>query len=89
MNGLFVWVWLSGFSANIQVLAGFLLPLLLCVFILRTVRDPATSEDALTELLVKEIVAEQPLLLPSACRILGLEHAAADEPEPSEQAESV
>ncbi len=74
---------------NIGLILACLLPLLLCVFILRTVRDPATSEDALTELLVEEIVAEQPLLLPSACRIPGLEHTTAEEPEPSEQAESV
>ena len=45
---------------NIGLILACLLPLLLCVFILRTVRDPATSEDALTELLVEEIVAEQP-----------------------------
>ena len=76
---------------SIGLILACLLPLLLCVFILRTVRDPLTSEDALTELLVEEIVAKEPLLLPSACRIPGLEHTTAEELESasSEQAESV
>ncbi len=75
---------------NIGLILACLLPLLLCVFILRTVRDPPTSEDALTELLVDEIVAEKPLLLPVADRIPGLEHTTTQEREsvPSEQGES-
>ena len=53
-----------------------LLPLVLCVVILRSLRNPVTDEEALTEFLVQEIVAEQPLLLSAETRPPALEHAA-------------
>jgi len=61
---------------NIGLILACLLPLVLCVVILRSLRNPVTDEEALTELLVQEIVAEQPLLLSAEPRPPALEHAA-------------
>ena len=68
---------------NIGLILACLLPLVLCVVILRSLRNPVTDEEALTEFLVQEIVAEQPLLLSAAPRAPALEHAADREEVPA------
>ncbi len=64
---------------NIGLILACLLPLVLCVVILRSLRNPVTDEEALTEFLVQEIVAEQPLLLSLEQPTAALEHTSAQE----------
>ncbi len=68
---------------NIGLILACLLPLVLCVVILRSLRSPVTDEEALTEFLVQEIVADQPLLLSAVPRAPALEHAADREEVPA------
>ncbi len=51
------------------------LPLLLCVYVLRAVQTPETSDATLTELLVREFTADEPRLLAHPGRMLPQEEA--------------
>ena len=68
---------------NIGLILACLLPLVLCVVILRSLRNPVADEEALTEFLVHEIVADQPLLLSTEPRTPALEYAAGREEVPT------
>jgi hypothetical protein len=68
---------------NIGLILACLLPLVLCIVILRSLRNPVADEEALTEFLVHEIVAEQPLLLSVEPRSPALEHTAGEEETPA------
>ena len=61
---------------NLGLVLACLLPLVLCFVILRSLQDPDADEEALTEFLVHEIVAEQPRLLSAEPQSPALEHTA-------------
>jgi hypothetical protein len=67
---------------NFGLILACLLPLVLCVVILRALRNPVTAEEALIEFLVQEVVAEQPLLLSTEPRAPALERAVDREETP-------
>jgi hypothetical protein len=68
------------------LLAACLLPLLVCVFVLRQMHRDVPDDAAVTELLVSELTSEHPRLLSDAIPKLGLEHAAPDDsvPDPAQ-----
>ena len=60
------------------LLVACVLPLLLCFAVLRSLRTPEQTEEALSELLVHELVTDRPLVLPPP-----LSRAAIQPPAPS------
>jgi hypothetical protein len=66
-----------------------LLPLLLAAYIIRAVSQNRDDSAALSELLIMEIAADEPLLLPAPKRVPALEHLPSpDEGEPAGPADS-
>jgi hypothetical protein len=61
------------------ILAACALPLLLALYIWRGTRDQAPDDAALSELLVQELVADQPLLLPRRAPPALGDHATGEE----------
>ena len=53
-----------------------LLPLILCITLVLGLRDRTQTESALAEILVEEIAADRPLLLPSTAPPTALGHEA-------------
>ena len=53
---------------TVGIILACLLPLILCISLVSSLRDPAQTDAALTEILVDEIVNNGPLLLPDPNR---------------------
>ncbi len=49
---------------NVGLVLACLLPLVLCGYLLYVLRDSGTEDEAVTELLIEELVADRPRLLP-------------------------
>ena len=78
--------WDSIVGASIYAGAGILaclLPLLLCGWLLHATRDKQGTDEALAELLVEELVADRPLLLPPRHSVPLLAH----QPPPKDTSE--
>lgn len=56
-----------------------LLPLILCIALVLSLRDRSETESTLTEILVEEIAGEKPILLPHAGRNATLEHESSED----------
>ena len=75
---------------NVGLLLACLLPLLVCVFIIRQMTRNEPDDAAVAELLVCELTSDQPRLLPGPPLRPGLEgHAAQDQTADSPPAEQV
>jgi len=73
---------LAAAITSVGVVLACLLPLLLCIYVVRALRDEATNDAAVAELLVEELAADQPLLLPSPGGAPALPHKAGPPPKP-------
>jgi len=73
----------------VGILLACLCPLLLAAYLLRSLRSDTTDDQAVAELLVCELTADQPQLLPHATRpVAALEHTAAEDPDADAIADS-
>jgi len=73
---------LAAAITSVGVVLACLLPLLLCIYVVRALRDEATNDAAVAELLVEELAADQPLLLPPPGATPALPCEAGPAPEP-------
>ena len=64
---------------DVGVILACLLPLVLCIVLVRSLRDPQETDSTLTEILVEEIAGDKPVLLPAVSRQAALGQ------EPSEE----
>ena len=82
--------WDSLLGAAIPTGAGLLaclLPLLLCFWLLHTVREKHAADAELADLLVEELVGDRPLLFPPPQNVPCLQYQASEPPEtPADQA---
>ncbi len=77
---------------NAGLMIACLLPLIVCIFVIRQLSKPEPDDGAVAELLVSELTSDQPRLLPGPPLRSALEHCAAgdqtDESPPAEQMDS-
>jgi hypothetical protein len=69
---------IAAILTDVGVVLACLLPLIVCIYLLWSVRHPGESDSAVAELLVQELVATEPRLLLPDSSIARLERQAAD-----------
>jgi hypothetical protein len=62
---------------NVGLIVACLLPLLLCIYIVRSLRDHAETDTALAEILVQEMTGESTMLLPPPSEVNALPYETA------------
>jgi len=60
----------------IGVMLACLLPLLLCIYVLRALRDGSDNDAAVTEILIQDLTSDEPTFLPPARPLPALKHEA-------------